>query len=127
MPDITHHQMYNTVDRDDFASLVDVDRYAERAEAFDSIISATHDHFWDPNDAAYIDFGAHSMNLAEELIMPRDFTIELNSAVADRLDEGQSTPRTRSGRRLGTLLGSAAMSQPVGALRCRPAVPWSHF
>src|SRR4030095_4152324 len=54
MPDhITHDPIYNTVDRDDFAGMIDVDRYGERTDAFDGIIAATQDHFWDPTDAAY--------------------------------------------------------------------------
>jgi hypothetical protein len=87
--DITHDPIYNAVGRDDFRSMLDVDRYAERTDAFDGIIAATHDHFWDPTDPAYVDFQAHPMNLAEETIMPMDFSIELSSAVGDRLDEGQ--------------------------------------
>ena len=47
---ITHDPIYNTVDRDDFQSLLQVDRYNERTDAFDEIISKTHDHFWDPVD-----------------------------------------------------------------------------
>lgn len=87
---ITHDPIYDTVDRDDFLSLIEVDRYAERTGAFDAIISATEDHFWDPVDAAYIDFAnAKPIDLREETIMPREFTIELSCAVADRLDEGQ--------------------------------------
>ncbi len=87
---ITHDPIYNTVHRDDFLSLIEVGRYAERTNAFDSIISATEDHFWDPTDAAYIDFAAAKpIDLGEETIMPREFTVELSCAVADRLDEGQ--------------------------------------
>ena len=87
---ITHDPIYNTVDRDDFLALIEVGRYAERTDAFDSIISATEDHFWDPTDAAYIDFGAaKAIDLDHETIMPREFTIELSCAVADRLDERQ--------------------------------------
>ncbi len=37
-------------------SLIEVDRYADRTDAFDEIISATEDHFWDPTDPRYIDF-----------------------------------------------------------------------
>ena len=33
-----------------------IDRYGNRSTAFDKIISATHDHFWDPLDKKYIDF-----------------------------------------------------------------------
>jgi hypothetical protein len=87
---ITHDPIYNTVDRDDFASLIEVERYADRSDAFDQIISATEDHFWDPTDAAYIDFkGAKALALDEETIMPRAFTVELSCAVADKLDERQ--------------------------------------
>lgn len=86
---ITHDPIYNTVERDDFAALLDVHRYNERTSAFDAIISATHDHFWDPTDPAYIDFASQPFDVEQETIMPRDFVIELNSAVADRLDEGQ--------------------------------------
>jgi hypothetical protein len=85
---ITHDAIYDTVDRDDFDTMIEVDRYARRTGAFDEIISATEDHFWDPLDPAYVDF-AQPFDLKNETIMPRDFTIELNCAVADRLDEGQ--------------------------------------
>lgn len=86
---ITYDPIYNTVDRDNFDSLIEVDRYADRTNAFNSIIAATVDHFWDPMDARYVDFQSQPMNLAEETIMPRDFCIELKTAVADKLDEQQ--------------------------------------
>ena len=85
---ITHDSIYDTVDRDDFPAMIEVDRYGERTDAFDAIISATHDHFWDPTDSRYIDFSV-PFDLENETLMPRDFVPELNSAVADRLDEGQ--------------------------------------
>jgi hypothetical protein len=86
---INHDPIYNSVDRDDFMSMIEVDRYADRTDAFDSIISATRDHFWDPNDATYIDFDAEPFDLNEKMIMPREFVVELNCSVADKLDEGQ--------------------------------------
>ena len=86
---ITYDPIYNTVDRDDFDSLIEVDRYADRTDAFDSIIASTVDHFWDPTDVRYVDFQSQPMNLAEETIMPLDFCIELKTAVADKLDERQ--------------------------------------
>jgi hypothetical protein len=87
---ITHDPIYNTVDRDNFLSLIEVDRYADRADAFDSIISATVDHFWDPLDPAYIDFDAeHKFDLSEQLLMPREFCVELQCAVADKLEPTQ--------------------------------------
>jgi hypothetical protein len=85
---ITHDPIYETVDRDDFDAMIEVDRYARRTGAFDEIIAQTEDHFWDPLDPAYVDF-TQPFDLDNETIMPRDFTIELNCAVADRLDEGQ--------------------------------------
>ncbi len=53
---ITKHVMYGAVAPDDFESMLDLDRYNARSTAFDKIISATHDHFWDPLDKKYIDF-----------------------------------------------------------------------
>src|SRR5690606_30198228 len=85
---ITHDPIYDTVDRDDFDAMVEVERYARRTGAFDEIISATEDHFWDPLDPAYVDF-SQPFDTKNDTIMPREFTIELNCAVADRLDEGQ--------------------------------------
>ena len=40
---ITYDPAYNTVGRDDFKSLIEVDRYGDRSTAFDAIISATED------------------------------------------------------------------------------------
>ena len=53
---ITKDAMYGAVAPDDFESMLTLDRYGERSTAFDKIISATHDHFWDPLDKRYIDF-----------------------------------------------------------------------
>ncbi len=85
---ITHDPIYDTVAPDDFESMLEVERYLRRTGAFDEIISATVDHFWDPTDPAYVDF-EQPFDLEHETIMPRDFIAELNSAVADKLDEGQ--------------------------------------
>jgi hypothetical protein len=77
------------VDRDDFDAMIEVERYAARTGAFDEIISASEDHFWDPGDPAYVDFAKDDFDARSETIMPKDFIAELNCAVADRLDEGQ--------------------------------------
>ena len=77
------------MDRDNFEALVEVDRYADRSGAFDEIISATEEHFWDPQDRRYLDFEENPFDLSEETIMPREFCIELQTAAADKLDEGQ--------------------------------------
>jgi hypothetical protein len=86
---ITYDPIYNVVDRDNFDALIEVDRYADRTDAFNEIIAATVDHFWDPMDKRYIDFDAQPIDLTEQTIMPEDFTIELKTAVADKLDTGQ--------------------------------------
>jgi hypothetical protein len=56
MDNITKDPAYNAVDPHDFPAMLDVNRYGDRSTAFDKIISATHDHFWDPLDKKYIDF-----------------------------------------------------------------------
>ena len=53
---ITKDVMYDAVAPDDFESMLNLDRYGQRSTVFDKIISATHDHFWDPLDKKYIDF-----------------------------------------------------------------------
>ncbi|GLQ07687.1 ferritin-like domain-containing protein [Sneathiella chinensis] len=85
---INHDPIYNAVASDDFPAMLDPARYGTRTSAFDQIISATHDHFWDPLDTAYIDFST-PFDINNEMIMPRETFPELLSAVADRLDEGQ--------------------------------------
>jgi hypothetical protein len=79
---------YETVSRDDFRAMIDVDRYDNRSHDFDEIISATHDHFWDPNDKKYVDFD-QPFDMAKEYLMPPERIQELRGAVLDRLDEGQ--------------------------------------
>lgn len=85
---ITHDPIYNTLDHDDFMGMIEPGRYADRTDAFDSIISATVDHFWDPTDPRYISFD-EDFPLEEQMLMPREMVPELNSAVADKLDERQ--------------------------------------
>ncbi|MDE1172469.1 MAG: ferritin-like domain-containing protein [Parvibaculaceae bacterium] len=53
---ITKDNAYEAVAPEDFEAMLNVDRYNRRSGAFDKIISATHDHFWDPLDKRYIDY-----------------------------------------------------------------------
>lgn len=85
---ITYDKAYDTVSPEDFPAMLEVPRYGRRTDAFDGIISATHDHFWDPFDRAYIDFD-QPFDMAATSIVPQDMVVELKSAVADRLDERQ--------------------------------------
>src|SRR5690606_36501462 len=47
---ITKDNAYDAVSPDDFQAMMNTERYNRRSSAFDKIISATHDHFWDPLD-----------------------------------------------------------------------------
>jgi hypothetical protein len=75
MPDgnITKHEMYGAVAPTDFEAMLELDRYGARSTAFDKIISATHDHFWDPLDKKYIDFD-EPFDLENEALMPEEQT-----------------------------------------------------
>ena len=68
---ITKDTMYGAVAPDDFESMIELDRYEQRSTAFDKIISATHDHFWDPLDKKYIDFD-EPFDLENEPLIPED-------------------------------------------------------
>lgn len=83
---------YNTVARDDFASMIEVNRYLERSSHFDEIIARTNEHFWNPADPDYINY---TQPLAPDTpIMPFKMVPELHSAVADKLDEKQKIELT---------------------------------
>jgi len=68
---ITKDAMYGAVAPDDFESMIELDRYEQRSTAFDKIISATHDHFWDPLDKKYIDFD-EPFDLENVAMMPEE-------------------------------------------------------
>jgi hypothetical protein len=51
--------------------MLELDRYNNRSTAFDKIISATHDHFWDPLSKDYIDFDA-PFDMENEALLPED-------------------------------------------------------
>jgi hypothetical protein len=78
---------YQTVAPDEFPSMLDPARYAARSPHFEEIIARTEEHFWNPEDADYIDFAA-PWN-ADEPILPLTFVVESHTAVWDRFDEGQ--------------------------------------
>ncbi len=69
---ITKDNAYDALNPNDFPAMMDVDRYNARSTAFDKIISATHDHFWDPLDKKYIDF-SEPFDLENEAILPDEF------------------------------------------------------
>jgi hypothetical protein len=69
---ITKDVLYEAVAPDDFESMLNLDRYNARSTAFDKIISATHDHFWDPLDPKYIDF-SEPFDMTKTMILPEKF------------------------------------------------------
>src|SRR5580658_4482900 len=68
---ITKDAMYGAVAPDDFESMLQLDRYGARSTAFDKIIAATHDHFWDPLDKKYIDFD-EPFDMENQALLPED-------------------------------------------------------
>ncbi len=66
---ITKDALYDAVAPTDFAAMLELDRHTDRSTAFDKIISATHDHFWDPMDKKYIDFD-EPFDMENEAILP---------------------------------------------------------
>jgi hypothetical protein len=75
---ITKDAMYDAVAPDDFESLLNLDRYGQRSTAFDKIISATHDHFWDPLDKKYIDFD-EPWDMDNEPLVSEDLNIAIQT------------------------------------------------
>jgi hypothetical protein len=85
---ITVDPAYEAVAPDNFPAMMEVDRYNNRSTAFDKIISATHDHFWDPLDTKYIDF-SQPFDMENEYLIDPSQNTDLKTAVADKLDEKQ--------------------------------------
>ena len=101
---ITKDIIYDAVAPDDFESMLELDRYGNRSTAFDKIISATHDHFWDPLDKKYIDFD-EPFDMENEMLLPEDMIVSMSTDyVSNHLSDwktrvrfvNQSTLRTFS-------------------------------
>jgi hypothetical protein len=86
LDNITKDAAYNAVDPTDFPAMLEVNRYGQRSTAFDRIIAATHDHFWDPLDTKYIDFSA-PFDMENEYLVNPALNGDLKTAIADKLDE----------------------------------------
>ncbi len=83
---MTMDAAYEAVAPDDFPAMMDVDRYGARSTAFDKIISATHDHFWDPLDKRYIDF-AEPFDSENEMMIDPELVPELKLPSFEKLSE----------------------------------------
>ncbi len=89
---ITKDAMYDAVAPDDFEAMLQTDRYNGRTGAFDKIISATHDHFWDPLDKAYIDFD-EPFDVENEPLISEDMLVALKT---DYVSNHLSDPKERT-------------------------------
>ena len=67
--DITKDLIYDSVAPDDFEAMLELDRYGSRSSAFDRIISATHEHYWDPLNPKYIDFST-PFDMENQMLVP---------------------------------------------------------
>ena len=89
----TKDEVYDAVSPDDFAAMLNPQRYLERSTAFDRIISATHDHFWDPLDKRYIDFD-QPFDMDNDPIVDERFVTPLAiDYVSSRLTDPQERTR----------------------------------
>tara|TARA_B100001250_G_scaffold231929_1_gene199129 strand:+ start:915 stop:2111 length:1197 start_codon:yes stop_codon:yes gene_type:complete len=87
---MTKDPAYNAANPKHFIPMIEEERYTERTDTFDQMISATHKHFWDPNDKRFIDFEQPFDMENEYIVDPRIFCIELKiPSVAERLTEKQ--------------------------------------
>lgn len=110
---ITKDEAYNTVSPDDFEALLEVERYGERTDAFDKIISATHDHFWDPLDAKYIEFN-DDFDMKTQTILPVEMLASLRTNyVQERLNESE---RIELGNEVARWMISSILHGEQGAL-----------
>ena len=88
MVQITKDLTYDAADPRDFPAMLEAERYGRRSTAFDRIISAAHDHFWDPLDSKYIDF-REPFDLDAEMVLPEDFFVIFRTRVGDRMSRDQ--------------------------------------
>jgi hypothetical protein len=88
MVQITKDNAYDAAAPDDFPAMLDTERYGKRSTAFDKIISATHDHFWDPLDKKYIDFEA-PFDITKQTILPKEFFAVFATRIGDAMSEEQ--------------------------------------
>ena len=88
---ITKDEVYRALAPDDFVSMLELDRYNNRSTAFDKIIAATHDHFWDPLSKDYIDFD-EPFDMENEALLPEDMIAVLQTNYGKEM---LADPKTR--------------------------------
>ena len=88
MVQITKDNAYDAAAPDDFPAMLNPARYGARTTAFDKIISATHDHFWDPLDKKYIDFKT-PFDTEKNTILPANFFPIFHTRIGDKMTPEQ--------------------------------------
>jgi hypothetical protein len=112
---ITKDEVYDAVAPTDFGAMLDVSRHLERSSAFDRIISATHDHFWDPLDKKYIDF-ADPFDLENEELMPDYMVPALNTDYVSNYFADKPKERLAFKSQIGRWIMSSILHGEQGAL-----------
>ena len=113
---ITKDEVYGAVAPTDFAAMLDIDRHMTRSSAFDKIISATHDHFWDPLDKKYIDFDSVPWDLDTQDLQPDDMVPALQTDYVREHFEKHPERRVRFKNEIARWSLSAILHGEQGAL-----------
>ena len=112
---ITKDEVYDAVPPTDFSQMLEIDRHLNRSTAFDKIISATHDHFWDPLDTKYIDFkddfDPDTTDFMPDHLVPALLTDYVSNHFADKPAE-----RIRFKSQVGRWIMSSILHGEQGAL-----------
>ncbi|HVY84982.1 MAG TPA: ferritin-like domain-containing protein [Caulobacterales bacterium] len=112
---ITKDEVYDAVAPTDFGAMLDIERHMTRSSAFDKIISATHDHFWDPLDKKYIDFNddfdPDTTDFIPDTLVPALSTEYVSNFFADKPAE-----RIRFKSQVGRWIMSSILHGEQGAL-----------
>jgi Long-chain fatty aldehyde decarbonylase len=117
MPDtnITKDALYDAVAPDNFGAMLAVDRHTTRSTAFDKIISATHDHFWDPMDKKYIDFD-EPFDMENQALLPDQFVPALETDYVSNFFANDPKGRIRFKNQMARWMLSSILHGEQGAL-----------
>jgi hypothetical protein len=113
---ITKDEVYDAVPPNDFSKMLEIDRHLNRSSAFDKIISATHDHFWDPLDKKYIDFESAPWDLDTMDLQPDEMVPALLTDYVKEHFEKHPEMRTRFKNEIARWSMSAILHGEQGAL-----------
>jgi hypothetical protein len=112
---ITKDEVYDAVSPTDFGAMLEIDRHLNRSTAFDKIISATHDHFWDPLDTKYIDFKDDFSADTTDFI-PDDQVPALSTEYVENFFADKPAERIRFKSQVGRWIMSSILHGEQGAL-----------